>query len=265
MPDVPTVEYVAVAGMEMYAERRGRGGTPVVVVHGGFGVTSIFGALLDHLSERRQVVAVELQGHGHTRDIDRPFSYEAFGDDLAQAIDKLGLGRADLLGYSLGAGACLRCALQHPDRVRRLAVVSFPCRRGGWFPEVLAAFDQMSSAGFEAMRHSPMYEAWSAVAPDRDSFRALMDKTGDLQRRPYDWSEEVTHLESPTLLVYGDADSISPSHAAEFYALLGGGLKDPGWDGSSRAAAELAILPATTHYDIFGTPRLGAVVADFFD
>ena len=111
--------YAAVDGMELYWESFGSGGTPLIVVHGGFGLISMFGALIDELAERRRVLAVELQGHGHTRDIDRPFSYEAFGDDVAGVIEQLGLERVDLLGYSLGAGCSLRAAIQHPDRVRR--------------------------------------------------------------------------------------------------------------------------------------------------
>jgi pimeloyl-ACP methyl ester carboxylesterase len=121
----------------------------------------------------------------------------------------------------------------------------------------------MSSAGFEMMRHSPMYKAWCEVAPVPDAFPALMDKTGDLLRQPYDWTEEVKTLKIPTQLVYGDSDSIPASHAAEFYALLGGGLKDPGWDGSDKTAMRLAILPSHTHYDVFYAPRLAQVVADF--
>ena len=182
------------------------------------------------------MIAIELQGHGHTRDIDRPFSYEAFGDDIAALIEALELGEADLLGYSLGAGASLRCAIQHPDRVRRLALVSTPCSRDGWFPEVLAAMEQVRSGAFEMMRRSHLYEGWAAVAPDRDAFPTLMDRTGELLRRPYDWRGEVAKLTLPVLLVYADADSIPPAHAAEFYALLGGGLRDAGWDGSAGDA-----------------------------
>jgi len=190
MSNPTTAGYAPVNGVEMYWESRGSGGTPLVVVHGGFGLTSMFGTLLDQLAGQRQVIAIELQGHGHTRDIDRPFSYEAFGADIAGVIDSLGLGQADLLGYSLGGGASLRCASQHPASVRRLALVSVAFRRDGWFPEVRAAFDQMSSAGFDQMRQSPMYQSWCEVAPDRDAFPALMDKTGDLLRQPYDWTED---------------------------------------------------------------------------
>ncbi len=261
--DSPTTGYAPVNGVDVYWESRGRGGTPLIVVHGGYGLASMFGDLLDTLAMHRRVIAIELQGHGHTRDIDRPFSFEGFGDEVAGVIGSLELAQADLLGYSLGGQACLRCAIQHPARVRKLTVVSVPCRRAGWFPEVLAAFDQMSSASFDTMRHSPMFKAWSEVAPDPDAFPALMDKTGDLLRRPYDWAEEVKELKMPTQLVFGDSDSIPPSHAAEFYALLGGGLKDPGWDGSDKSAMRLAILPSLTHYDVFYAPQLARVVAAF--
>jgi pimeloyl-ACP methyl ester carboxylesterase len=216
----------------------------------------MFGDVIDELAERRRVVAVELQGHGHTRDIDPPFSYEAFGDDLALVAKYLGLERVDLLGWSLGGGCCLRAAIQHAGLVRRLVVVCAPYRRDGWFPEIRAAFDQMGSAGFPEMKRSPLYDGWSQVAAEPDAFPVLMDKTGELLRRPYDWSDEVRELAAQTLLVYGDADSIPVTHAAEFFALLGGGLRDGGWEGSGRSDARLAILDGRTHYDIFESDQI---------
>jgi len=256
--------YADVNGLKMYWERRGAAdGVPLVVAHGGFGVTSMFGAVLDRLATDRPVIAIELQGHGHTADIDRPFSYEAFGDDLATLIEELGFEQADLLGYSLGGGSALRAAIQHPARVRRLVVVSSPFRRDAWFPEARAGMDQMSSAGFEHLRQTPMYAAYVAVAPDPDGFPALMDKTGDLLRRPYDWTEDVRTLTMPTMYVMGDADSFSPGHGVELFALLGGGLTDAGWDGTRPTPHRLAVLPATSHYDIFDAPALTDAVAPF--
>jgi pimeloyl-ACP methyl ester carboxylesterase len=260
-----TEGYAPVNGVQMYWRSTGTGGTPLVVVHGGFGLADMYGDVLHRLAERRRVVAVELQGHGRTPDIDRPFSYEAFGDDLAALVDHLDLGAADLLGYSLGAGACLRAAIQYPERVRRLVVVSTAARRSGWFPEVLENQTQVGSALFDQMRQSPMYEAYAAVAPDVAAFPALMDKTGELLRRDYDWTEEIRALPVPTLLVYADADGIPVTHAAEFFALLGGGLRDAGWDGSQRPASRLAVLPGRTHYDVFQAPELVDVVAAFLD
>ncbi|WP_104525652.1 alpha/beta fold hydrolase [Blastococcus atacamensis] len=255
--------HATVDGVDMYWRSTGQGGTPLVLVHGGFGVADTFGGLPDQLAQRRRVVSVELQGHGRTPDVDRSFSFEAFGDDLAALVDELGLGQVDLMGYSLGAGACLRAAIQHPGSVRRLVVVSGPCRRDGWLPDVLASMAQVGSVGFEFVKHTPVFGAYAAVAPDVDAFPALMDKTGELLRRPYDWSEEVRALSVPTMLVYGDADSVAIAHAAEFYGLLGGGLRDAGWDGSQRPASRLAVLPGRTHYDVLQAPELAATVAPF--
>ena len=264
MTEAVTTGYAPVNGMELYWESRGAGGTPLVVVHGGFGLTSMFGGLLDRLAERRQVIAIELQGHGHTRDIDRPFSYQAFGDDVAAVVEQVAGGRADLFGYSLGSGACLRAAIQHPERVRQLGLVSTSVRRDDSYPEVLAAMAQVNSGGFDMVKQTPMYAAWRAVAPDVESFPVLMDKTGALLQRPFDWSEDVRRLTMPTLLVYGDADSISPARAVANFALLGGGQADAGWDGSLPTPHRLAILPGASHYDILGAPTLGAVVDSFF-
>ena len=263
MSDQTSEGYAAVNGLDLYWESRGSGGVPLVVVHGGYAVISMLDGLLDSLARNRRVVAVELQGHGHTGDIDRPFSWESFGDDLAALIGHLDLGRADLLGYSLGAGACLRAAIQHPESVRRLVVVSFPFRRDGWFPEVRASFDQMSHEGFQYMQHSPMYAAYVEVAPDPGGFPMLMDKMGELNRRDFDWADEVKAMTAQTMLVYGDADSVPTGHISDFYGLLGGGLADAGWDGSARPGARLAILPGLTHYDISTSSQLSAVVADF--
>jgi pimeloyl-ACP methyl ester carboxylesterase len=274
MPAETATGRVQIGPMDMYWESHGQGGTPLVVVHGGFGLVALgrtpqvggmSGAVIGRLAANRRVIGLELQGHGHTADIDRPFSYEAFGDDIAAALDELELDQADVMGYSLGAGAALRAAIQHPTRVRKLAVVSIPFRREGWFPEVLATMDQMSSAGFEHMKHTPLYAAYAEVAPDPAGFSALMDNTGALQRRHYDWSEDLADLRAPTLLIYADADSVPTSHIAEFYELLGGGARDAHWDGSLRSPAHLAVLPGRTHYDIFQAPELADVADRFFD
>jgi pimeloyl-ACP methyl ester carboxylesterase len=258
-----TSGYAPVNGLELYWESRGSGGTPLVMVHGGFGLTTVFGEVLDLLAADRQVISVELQGHGHTADIDRPFSWEGFGDDLAALTRHLGFQQVDLLGNSLGGGAALRAAIQHPSLFRRLVLVSVPCRRDGWFPEVRQGMEGISSSLFEMFKQGPLYPAYAAVAPDVDAFPALMDKTGALLTQPYDWSDEVPTLRMPVLLTYGDADSIPVAHMGEFYALLGGGLRDAGWDGSGKSTNRLAVLPDLTHYDIFTSPRLAEVVDRF--
>jgi pimeloyl-ACP methyl ester carboxylesterase len=143
-------------------------------------------------------------------------------------------------------------------------VVSAPHRRGAWFPEILAAFDQMSRATlFEPMRQSPLYGAWSQIAPDPGSFPELIDKTGELLRKDYDWSEEIKQLTMPVQLIFGDADSIPPAEVAHFFRRLGGGQRDAYFDGSLPTDSRLAILPGTSHYVIFANPQLAALVSGF--
>jgi pimeloyl-ACP methyl ester carboxylesterase len=254
---------VPVHGMQLYWERRGTGGTPIIVVHGGFGVASGLEGVLEELAQHRCVIAIELQGHGHTADIDRAFSFEDFGDDIAGVIHGLELGKVDLLGYSLGGGAALRATLQHPDLIRRQILVSIPFRREGWLPEVRGGMDQLNSSRFAMLEHTPLHQSFREVAPDPDAFLTLMDKTGELLRSPYDWSDAVRKLSTPTMLMFGDADSISPTHAAEFFALLGGGQQDGGWDGSLPTQMRLAILPGRTHYNLLDSPDLPRLVMEF--
>jgi len=261
----PESGYAPVNGLDLYYEITGSGGVPLIVAHGGFGSTATVASVVTELSRTRQVIAVDLQGHGRTRDIEREINSSALGDDIGALITHLGLSQADLVGYSLGAKTMLRAAIQHPDQVRRLVLISTPCRFDGWFPEVRAGMAQMSSAGFDMMRQTPMYTQYAAVAPDPDHFPILMDKMGAGMRDSYDWSAEVAGLRMPTLLVYGDADGISPAHIAEFFGLLGGGLRDPGWDRSAMPAARLAILPNTTHYEIFDKPELPPIIEAFLD
>jgi pimeloyl-ACP methyl ester carboxylesterase len=167
MPGQAASGYAPVNGVDMYWESRGGDGVPLIVTHGGFGLISMFADLLDQLAAKRRVIAIELQGHGHTRDTTRPFRYESFGDDIAALIEYLGLRQADLLGYSLGGSASLRCTIQHPESVRRLAAVSIPYRRDGWFPEVLAEMDQMSSAAWSRCASRRCISSGERLRPTR--------------------------------------------------------------------------------------------------
>jgi len=258
------MSYADVNGIWMYYEEHGSG-QPLVLLHGGYGTGQMFAAILPSLASGRRVITVDLQGHGRTADVARPLRFETMGDDIAALIGHLGLAQADVMGYSLGAGTALRTAIQHPDLVRRLVIVSHPVRRDGWFPQSLAGFDQMGPAFAEAMRQSPLYEIYSQVAPRVEDWPVLVDKMGTMLRQDYDWSAEVAKITAPVMLVYGDADSVRPAHIAEFYALLGGGLRDANWDGSARPVARLAILPSHTHYDIFTAPDLLAAVIPVLD
>ncbi len=256
--------YALVNGLQMYYEIHGSG-EPLVLLHGGFGLTSMFGEILPRLAEKRQVIAVDLQAHGRTVDIDRPLRNELMGDDVAALIKHLGFTQANVMGYSMGGATALRTAIQHPALVKKLIVVSVPYKRSGWYPEMVAAMQQMNSAAMAFMKETPMYQSYVSVAPKPENFSMLCDKMGAMLRRDYDWTDEVAALKMPTLLVIGDADGLPPSHAAEFFALLGGGQRDGSWDGSGMSNAQLAILPGTTHYNIFYSPALVLAVTPFLD
>lgn len=256
--------YAAVNGLDIYYEIHGSG-EPLILLHGGVGAIEMFGEVLPLLVEGRQVIGVDLQAHGRTADIDRPMTFEAMADDVAALIEHLGLERADVMGYSLGGGVALQTAIRHPEVVRKLVLVSTPFKRDGWYPEVLAGMEQMGPEAAEPMKQTPMYQLYSRIAPKPEDWPVLLTKLGDLLRRDYDWSEEVAAIETPTMIVVGDADSVSTAHAVQFFELLGGGKRDAGWDGSGMSDARLAVLPGTTHYDIFYSPTLASTVAPFLD
>jgi pimeloyl-ACP methyl ester carboxylesterase len=258
------MSYASVNGLDLYYEEHGSG-EPLILLHGGIHAGEMFGAILPQLAAGRRVITVDLQAHGHTADIDRPLRAEHMADDVAALIEHLGLERADVMGYSLGGEVALRTAIQYPARVHRLILVSIPARRDGNFPEVLAVMDAMGPETAEMIKQSPIYEVYSRLAPRPEDWGTLIAKIAELLKVDFDWSAEVEALELPTMLVFADGDSVRPDHMVEFYRLLGGGLRAAGWDGSARAQAQLAILPGTTHYDIFISPALAAAVNGFLD
>lgn len=260
-PVAPESGHAEVNGLNLYYEIHGQGiGVPLVLLHGGVVGILMFGPTLPALADSGRVIAVELQGHGRTADIDRPLSFEAMADDIAALLAHLDIAQADVLGCSLGGGVALQLSIRHPEVVRRLVIVSAPMRHNGWYPEVRADFARMDAASAEPMAQSPLAE----VYPEID-WGALFTKLGALLRQDYDWSRQVAAFQMPVLLVYADADAISPAHIVEFYRLLGGGRRDAGLDGSGRSNNQLAILPGRTHYDVLTAPLLPAVVTAFLD
>ncbi len=256
--------YASVNGLNLYYEIHGAG-EPLILLHGGVGAIQMFGEVLPSLAQNRRVVAVDLQAHGRTADIDRELRFELMAGDIAALIKHLGIEEADVMGYSLGGGVALRTAIQHPEVVRKLVLVSAPFKRDGWYPEILAGMGQMGPQVAEPMKQTPMYQLYASIAPKPEDWPVLLTKLGELLRQDYDWSNEVAAIKAPTLLVVGDADSVRTAHAVAFFELLGGGKVDAGWDGSGMSNARLAILPATTHYNIYSSPQLSAVVAPFLD
>jgi pimeloyl-ACP methyl ester carboxylesterase len=259
-------QYAEVNGINLYVETTGVG-RPLILLHGGLGSGEMFGPILPALTERHQVVTVDLQGHGRTADIDRPIDIRLMADDIAALIDHLGLDKPDLVGYSLGGGVALQTAVKYPDKVRRLVVASAHVRRDAIPPEMLAQQGQVNAAAAEFMKDTPMYQLYQQVAPRPEDFPRLLDKMGAAMAEDFDFSEEVRSLQMPTLFVAADADMAPPSHYVEIFKLLDGGLRDGGWMGEGRPKGghALAILPGLTHYNLFSSPLFTASTLSFLD
>ncbi len=256
--------YIPANGVNYYYEIYGRG-APLLLLHGGLGSIGMFSPILPQLTKGRQVVAVDLQGHGRTALGDRPINLIDIGNDLATVVKKLGYDTLDVMGYSFGGGAALRLAVQHPELVRRLVIVSAPYAQSGFYSEMLPQQAAVGAQMADAMKETPMYKSYVAVAPRPQDFPRLLDRMGELMRAPYDWSEDVKRLKGPVMLVYGDADMIRPEHIVQFYQLLGGGLKDAGWQREHMSQNRLAILPNVTHYEMFLSPALVPTVLPFLN
>jgi pimeloyl-ACP methyl ester carboxylesterase len=261
---LPRTGHAAINGVSYYYEIHGQG-EPLLLLHGGLGSIDMFGPVLSTLAKTRQVIAVDLQGHGRSTLGDRKISLLDIGDDLAALLDQLNYSQVDALGYSLGAGVAFRLAVQHPTKIRRLVLVSAGFSQDGFHREMLPMQAQVGSAMFEMMKDTPMYKSYAAIAPNPAEFPKLLDRMGELMRTPYDWKDDVKKLTMPVMLVYGDSDMIRPEHIVEFYQLLGGGLKDAGWMREHMSQNRLAILPDLTHYETFMSPALAPTVLPFLD
>ncbi len=251
-------------GVSYYYEIHGRG-EPLLLLHGGLGSIEMFGPVLPMLAAGRQVIGVDLHGHGRTPLGTREISIVDMGDDMAVLLHALGYDRVDVLGYSMGGGVAFRLAVQHPERVRRLVLVSASYATDGFHPEMLPMQASITGAMADAMKDTPMYQSYAAVAPHPEEFPALLDRMGDLMRRSFDWAADVKTLAMPVMLVYGDSDMYRPEHVVRFYQLLGGGLRDAGWMREHQSQNRLAILPDRTHYDIFLAPELARTVLPFLN
>ncbi|MGH2383212.1 MAG: alpha/beta fold hydrolase [Candidatus Limnocylindria bacterium] len=261
-----TGEYADVNGINLYYETHGAG-RPMILLHGGLGSGEMFGPILPTLSANHQVIAVDLQGHGRTADIDRPIDIRLMADDIAALIDHLGLDKPDVVGYSLGGGVAFMTAGKYPDKVGKLVTACVYLRPDAVDPALRAQQVQVNAAAAEFMKDTPMYQLYQKVAPRPEDFGRLLDKIGETMGEGYDYTEDFRTLRVPTLLVASDADQAPPSHYAEMFQLLDGGLRDGGWAGENRPKGghALAILPGLTHYNTFASPLFAAVTLDFLD
>jgi pimeloyl-ACP methyl ester carboxylesterase len=247
--------------MELYYETIGDG-RPLVLIHGSLTTISLLNDYPALLAAHRQVIAVELQGHGHTRDISRPLRYEFLADDIAALLDHLGLAQADLFGYSLGAGVALQVAIRHPGRVRRVVGMSATYRTDGLHPEMTAARDDGSA--LEQLSGSPYHRAYEAVAPVRGHWPELVRKVLDLDAQPQNWpAAQLAAMKAPTMLIVADSDIVRLEHAVEMFHLLGGGIAG---DIHGLPSSRFAVIPGTTHSGLCGRAQwVVPMAAEFLD
>jgi len=241
--------YAPVNGQRLYYEIHGSG-RPLVLLHGGLLTIDLsFGPLLEPLAASRQVIAVELQGHGHTADSGRPMTIEALAADVVALLDHLGIAEADLFGFSLGGLVAYAVALGAPDRVGRMIAASADARRPPGRESAPIADDRMpTAADFKAMR-----DAYEAVSPDPGRFEESAARTSAMVHELPGWTdEELRGLRVPVLLIFGDRDFSPLTDVTELFDLL--------------PKAQLAVLPGTTHVGVAQRPaELLALITPFLD
>ena len=256
----PQTGYASVNGLEMYYEIHGTG-EPMVVLHGAYMSIVSMGEIIPRLAETRQVIAVELQGHGRTADVDRPLSYEQMADDVAALMQSIGIERADIFGYSLGASTGIQLAIRHPQMVDRLVLASPAYNRSAYHP---GFFEMVETITPELFAGTPIVDDYARLAPNPENFPTLVEKLVQLDLETPDWlAEDIQGITSPTLVIVGDSDAVRPEHAVEMFRLFGGGVNG---DLTGLPNAQLAVLPGTTHIGVvFRVNLLTPIITEFLD
>ena len=257
----PTTGYAPVNGLKMYYEVHGSG-EPVVLLHGAFmTIPNNWTGWIGELSKTRKVIAVEMQGHGRTADIERDFSYENLADDVPALLDYLKIPSADLIGYSMGGGVAMLCAIRHPEKVRKVVSISAAFRQDGWVKEALDVFPQLTSERFKG---TPVETGYKKLSPTPDEFPNFVKRVVAMAVKPYDFgADKLKATKTPMFFIHGDADGVRLEHISVMFRLKGGEIFG---DMRPRSASRLAILPNTTHVTLMERmPVIVPMMNDFFD
>ncbi len=255
----PTTGYAPVNGLKMYYEIHGSG-EPVVLLHGAFmAISGDWNDWINDLAKTRKVIAVEMQGHGRTADVNRDMSAENLADDISALLEFLKIQNADIAGYSLGAGVAMQCAIRHPEKVRKVVSISAPFRLDGWVKEGREALPNLTA---EVFKGSPMEAEYKRLSPTPDKFPEFIKHVVAMASKPYDFgADKLKATKAPMFFIHGDADGVRLEHIAEMYRLKGGG--NIHGDMQPRSASRLAILPDTTHVTLMN--RMATIVPMVID
>jgi pimeloyl-ACP methyl ester carboxylesterase len=237
--------YAPVNGIKVYYEVYGEG-RPVVLLHGAFmTIEENWGQIIPELSKTRKVIAIEMQGHGHTPYFDRKLSHAAMASDVEGVMDYLKIDSADVVGYSMGGSVAYKFAIQSPKRLRKLVIISSTYKSSGWLPQVNNAFKAFKPEFFD---NTPMKTAYDAVAPDKAKWRKFIEQMIAFASEPFDFGDaNVAKITAPVLIIAGDNDGLDKVELAKTYQLLGGGVVA---DIGIMPKSHLAMVPAQGHVSL---------------
>ncbi len=253
--------YAPVNNVSLYYEIYGEG-KPLILLHGAFyNIAMNWSELLPQLVKNRKVIAIEMQGHGHSPFSDRKLSITTLAGDVAALMDYLKIDSADIAGYSMGGSVAYQFAVSYPKRLRKLVIISSTYKSGGWLPVVNNAFDNFKPEFFD---DTPLKSAYDAVAPDKTKWRPFLQQMFAFAREPFNVGDSnIAHLAAPVLLIAGDNDGTDKIELAKTYQLLGGGVVA---DMQPMPRSQLAILPSQGHVSLMmQTEAIAAYMNGFLD
>lgn len=237
--------FAPVNGIKVYYEVYGKG-KPIVLLHGAFMTIDMnWGELIPELSKNRKVIALELQGHGHSPFSERKLSHAVLASDVTKVMDYLKIDKADVAGYSFGGEVAYQLAIQSPERLNQLVIISSTYKTNGWLPEVNKAFEGMKP---DLFTNSPLHTAYNAVAPDKTKWTKFLEQMMASAAQPFDLGDDrISKISAPVLIIAGDNDGLDKIELAKTYKLLGG---DVFADMGAMPKSHLAIAPGQTHVSL---------------
>jgi pimeloyl-ACP methyl ester carboxylesterase len=254
-----TSGYAPVNGIKVYYEVYGKG-QPIILLHGAFYTISMnWGQLIPELSKTREVIAIEMQGHGHSPYSERQLDIATLASDVEKVMDYLKIDRADVAGYSMGGSVAYQFAVQSPKRLRKLVVISSTYKTKGWLPAVNGAFKDFKPELFD---NSPLQTGYDAVAPDKTKWRKFLKQMFDFSHVPFDVGDaRIAKIAAPVLIISGDNDGLDKIELMKTYELLKGGISA---DLNGMPKSQLAIVPSQGHVSlIMQTPIILSYLSNF--